>query len=52
MFFGMTPLEALLAGSLAQTWGPAVAVAIGATVTLTFAIGLLLFVPLIRRLEA
>ncbi len=52
MFFGVTPFGALLAGSLAQVWGPSAAVAIGAAVTLAFAIGLLLFVPLVRRLEA
>lgn len=51
MFFGVTPFGALLAGSLAQTWGPAAAVGIGAAVTLAFAIGLLLFVPLVRKLE-
>lgn len=51
MFFGVTPFGALLAGSLAQTWGPAAAVGIDAAVTLAFAIGLLLFVPLVRKLE-
>ncbi len=52
MFFGITPFGALLAGTLAQVLGPARAVAINATITLTIGIGFIIFSPIVRRLEA
>jgi len=51
MFFGTAPFGALLAGSLAQAWGPSAAVALCAGVTLAFAVGLLLATPTLRRIE-
>lgn len=52
MFFGVSPFGSLLAGSLAQALGPTAAVLTGAGVTLAFAVGLLLTVPMLRRMEA
>ena len=51
-FFGTTPFGALLAGTLAQALGPALAVVLSAGVTLAFAVGVLLATPVLRRLEA
>ena len=51
-FFGTTPFGALLAGTLAQALGPALAVVLSAGVTLAFAAGVLLATPVLRRLEA
>lgn len=50
-FFGTTPFGALLAGTLAQALGPALAVVLSAGVTLAFAAGVLLATPVLRRLE-
>ena len=50
-FFGTTPFGALLAGTLAQALGPALAVVVSAGVTLAFAAGVLVATPVLRRLE-
>jgi len=50
-FFGTTPFGALLAGTLAQALGPALAVVLSAGVTLAFAVGVLVATPVLRRLE-
>jgi len=51
MIFGTTPFGALLAGALAQALGPTAGVAIGAWITLAFAVRVLFTVPSLRRLE-
>ena len=51
MFFGTAPFSALEAGSLAQAFGPRVGVGAGAVITLVFAIGILIAVPSLRKLE-
>lgn len=51
MFFGTTPFGSLLAGTLAQFLGPSAGVGIGAGITLAFAVGVLLAVPVLRGLE-
>jgi len=50
-FFGTAPFAALQAGGLAQAFGPQIGVAVGAVVTLLFALGVLVFVPSVRRLN-
>jgi len=50
-FFGTTSFGALLAGTLAQALGPALAVVLSAGVTLACAAGVLLATPVLRRLE-
>jgi MFS family permease len=50
-FFGMMPVGALLAGSLAEWIGEPLTVAIGAFITLAFAGFLLIRMPYIRKLE-
>jgi MFS family permease len=50
-FFGTAPFAALQAGGLAQAFGPQIGVAVGAVVTLLFALGVLVFVPSVRRLK-
>jgi len=49
MFFGMTPFGALLAGTVAQAFGPVAGVAFGAGVNLIFSVAVLLSVPVLRR---
>jgi MFS family permease len=51
MFFGTTPFGALQAGAIAQAFGPAAGVAVGAVITLVFAAGVFFAVPSLRRLE-
>ncbi|MCS7285599.1 MAG: MFS transporter [Anaerolineae bacterium] len=48
MFFGMVPFGSLLAGSIAQSFGPVAGVAFGAGVNLLFSLAILLWVPAIR----
>jgi MFS family permease len=50
-FFGTSPFAAIQAGALAQAFGPARAVGIGAAVYLAFALYMHLTTPLMRRLE-
>ncbi|MSP14866.1 MAG: MFS transporter [Chloroflexi bacterium] len=50
-FFGTAPLGALWAGTMAQALGPANAIAIGAVITLVFAVIVLVAVPALRRVE-
>ena len=50
-FFGTAPFAALQAGGMAQAFGPQIGVAVGAVVTLLFALGVLIFVPSVRRLK-
>ncbi len=51
-FFGTSPFTALLAGALAEALGPAQAVAVGAGVNLASALGVILVVPALWRLES
>jgi predicted MFS family arabinose efflux permease len=51
MFFGTTPFGALQAGSIAQAFGPAAGVGVGAVLVLLFAIVVHLRTPALRRLE-
>jgi len=51
MFFGAAPFASLMAESLAQAFGPAVGVAIGAGLTLVVAVGVLIAVPALWRVE-
>ena len=51
MFFGTTPFGSLQAGTVAQALGPAAGVAVGAGITLAFALVVLLAAPFLRRLE-
>jgi MFS family permease len=50
-FFGTAPFAALQAGGLAQAFGPQIGVALGAVITLLFALGVMVFVPSVRRLN-
>jgi MFS family permease len=49
MFFGTTPFGSLLAGVMAQAFGPTVAVLFGSGVTLAFALLVIIRVPSLRR---
>lgn len=49
-FFGTTPFSGLLAGGLAQAFGAVVSVAIGAGITLAFALFIFFAVPSLRRI--
>ncbi|MHB0878163.1 MAG: MFS transporter [Anaerolineae bacterium] len=51
MIFGTTPFGALQAGTVAQAFGPTAGVAVGAVITLLFAIVVQVFVPALRRQE-
>jgi MFS family permease len=51
MFFGTMPFGSLLAGALAQAYGLSFAVLCGASVTLAFALFMIVFIPQVRRLE-
>jgi MFS family permease len=51
LFFGTTPFGSLMAGGIAQAYSPTVAVVVGATVTLIFALFVIFAVPSVRRLE-
>jgi len=42
----------LQAGSIAQAFGPWAGVAVGAMITLVFAIGILIWVPALRKVQA
>ncbi len=50
-FFGTTPVGALFAGAVAQRWNSAAAIAVGAGVTLAFALSLIFFVPAVRKAQ-
>jgi MFS family permease len=50
MFFGMTPFGALQAGTIANWLGPAAGVAVGACISLLFALGIVVFAPQMRKL--
>lgn len=45
------PFAALLAGNLAQWYGPPISIRVGASVCALMALGLLLFVPAVRRVK-
>jgi MFS family permease len=49
MFFGTAPFGSLLAGAVAQAIGSSRAIAVGATLSLLFALGVILFAPQVRR---
>jgi predicted MFS family arabinose efflux permease len=51
MFMGAMPFGSLLAGTLAQLYGTTAAVIFGASVTLAFALFVVIFIPEVRRLE-
>jgi MFS family permease len=51
MFFGTTPFGSLQAGSIAQAFGPTAGVAVGAGITLVFALFVFFTVPILRRVE-
>lgn len=51
MFFGTAPFGSLQAGTLAQAFGPTAGVAVGAAISLAFAIGVALAVPSLRRMS-
>jgi MFS family permease len=50
-FFGTTPIGALFAGAVAQQWSSTAAIAVGASVTLAFALFLFFFVPAVRKAQ-
>ena len=50
-FFGTTPIGALFAGAVAQQWSSTAAIAVGAGVTLAFALFLFFFVPAVRKAQ-
>ena len=50
-FFGTSPFAAILAGGLAQAFGPARAIGFGAAIFLIFALFMVVTAPLLRRLE-
>jgi MFS family permease len=52
MFFGTTPFASLQAGSIAQAFGPTAGVAVGAGITLAFALSVFIWMPALRRAEA
>ena len=49
MFLGMIPFGSLLAGTMAQAFGPVAGVAFGAGVNLLFSLAILLSMPVLRR---
>lgn len=51
MFFGTAPFGALQAGSIAQAFGAPMGVAVGAGITLAFALFVFFAVPMLRRVE-
>ena len=51
MFFGTAPFGALQAGVIAQAFGPAAGVAVGAGIALAFALFVFFTVPVLRRVE-
>jgi MFS family permease len=51
MLFGTAPFAALQAGALAQAFGPQIGVAVGAVITLIFALVVTIKVPSLRKLE-
>jgi len=51
MFFGTTPFASLQAGAIAQAFGSAAGVAVGAGIALVFALSVLIWVPSLRRVE-
>ncbi len=51
MFFGTAPFGSLWAGTIAQLWGPTVAITISGGITLAFGLAVLFAVPSLRKLE-
>ncbi|MBC7264952.1 MAG: MFS transporter, partial [Chloroflexi bacterium] len=51
MFFGTAPFGSLQAGTLAQVFGPTAGVAVGAAISLAFAVGVALAVPSLRQMS-
>jgi MFS family permease len=49
MFFGTAPFGSLLAGAVAQAIGSSRAIALSATISLLFALGVVFFAPQVRR---
>jgi MFS family permease len=49
MFFGTAPFGSLLAGAIAQALGTSLGVALFATISLIFALGVIIFAPQVRR---
>ncbi len=52
MFFGTAPFGALQAGAIAQAFGPAAGVAVGAGIALAFALFVFFTAPTVRQVEA
>jgi len=52
MFFGTAPFGALQAGAIAQAFGPAAGVAVGAGIALAFALFVFFAAPAVRQVEA
>jgi len=50
-FFGTTPFAAMMAGALAQAFGPARAIGLGAAIYLVLALFIWIKTPAVRRLE-
>jgi MFS family permease len=50
-FFGTAPVGAMLAGAVAQRWNPTAAIAMGAGVTLAFALSIVFIVPTVRKAQ-
>jgi predicted MFS family arabinose efflux permease len=51
MFFGTAPFGSLQAGTIAQAFGTPIGVAVGAGITLSFALFVFFTVPVLRRVE-
>lgn len=49
MFFGSAPFGSLLAGAVAQAIGSSLAIALSASISLLFALGVVFFAPQVRR---
>ena len=50
-FFGSTPVGAMFAGAVAQRWNSTVAIVLGASVTLAFALAIVFVVPAVRKAQ-
>jgi MFS family permease len=49
--FGAAPVGAMFAGAVAQRWNPTAAIAMGASVTLAFALTVVFVVPAVRKAQ-
>jgi MFS family permease len=51
MFFGTAPFGSLQAGTIAQTFGTPMGVAVGAGITLIFALSVVIWMPALRKVQ-